>query len=146
VSPGFSQENSPRYVVDSENHTASSLPKDVESEFAKSANHNHLLQGPFCSWSGSSGSGGSYSSSKWAKFDGKGRFVYGSSASFSGDSGSMYNNSPDGAGVYELVGEQIFLRYAEGGCDVAKVYFRAESGMVTEILFAGEVYAPVLCE
>lgn len=141
---GFSQDLSQRYIVDSETGLPSS--KDGQSDTQIPANQPHLLKGSFCSWSGSSSSSGSYSTSKWAKFDGVGRFIYGSSSSYSGNQGSAYNGSPKHGGAYEVRGKYIYLRYNDGGCDVAKVYNRASNGMITEVMFEGTLYAAALCD
>ncbi len=145
-SPALGQDTSGKYVVDSEKSLPFPTPKDTQTNTQNPVNQPHLLKGTLCSWSGSSSSSGSYSSSKWAKFDGIGRFIYGSSSSYSGTPGSMYNNSPDGAGDYEVRGNHIYLRYDDGGCDVAKVYYRQSNGVITEVKFEGTIYAAALCE
>ena len=58
----------------------------------------------------------------------------------------MYNNSRDSAGDYKVKGDHIYLRYDEGGCDVAKVYYRLSNGVITEVMFEGTIYAAALCE
>lgn len=144
--PAQSQDTSGKYIVDSEKRLPFPPSKDNQPNTSIPANQPHLLQGTFCSWSGSSSSSGSYSTSRWAKFDGIGRFVYGSSSSYSGTQGNMYNGSPENTGVYEVRGKYIYLRYDEGGCDVANVYNRASNGVITEVMFEGTIYASVLCE
>jgi hypothetical protein len=105
------------------------------------ASQNHLLQGRFCSFSSSSGGGSSYSSTYWAQFDGRGNFVYGSGAYYSGG-GDLY---ADGRGTYEVQGDTIVLRYPDGSSDRAYVYHRY-GGRITEIKYGSRVYAPQLCE
>ncbi len=109
-------------------------------------NQPQLLRGKLCNWSGSSGGGSSFSSTRWARFDGRGRFVYGSGSSYSGGNGGMYNNGAEGGGTYEVRGDRIILRYDEGGVDVAVVHNRAANGMITEVMFEGRLYAAALCE
>jgi len=120
----------------SPNQTAPGLP----------ANRPELLQGKYCNWSGSSGSGGSFSSTRWAKFDGRGHFIYGSGSSYSGNGGSMYNDGADGGGTYEVRGNRIILHYRDGSSDLASVYNRAANGMITEVMYDGALYATALCE
>ena len=144
--PVQSQDTSGKYVVDSEKRLPFPLSKDNQPNTSIPVNQPHLLQGTFCTWSGSSSSSGSYSTSRWAKFDGIGRFFYGSSSSYSSTQGNMYNGSPENAGVYEVRGKHIYLRYDEGGCDVANIYNRAANGVITEVMFEGTIYASVLCE
>ncbi|MCD6293098.1 MAG: hypothetical protein J7M09_06585 [Deltaproteobacteria bacterium] len=144
--PGLSQETSGRYVVDSEKALLSPSSKETPAKNQVPVNQPHLLKGTFCSWSGSSSSSGSYSSSKWARFDGIGRFLYGSSTSYSGTAGSLHNGSRDSGGDYEVRGDYIYLRYDDGGCDVATVHFRTSNGVITEVMFEGSVYAAALCE
>ena len=109
------------------------------------ADDPQLLQGSFCHWSGSSSSFGSSSTVKWARFDGGGRFVYGRIFTYSGSSGSYENRDPEKGGTYEVKGEMVLLRYDEGGCDVAQVKSRLSEGVITEMLFEGELYSPSLC-
>jgi hypothetical protein len=109
-------------------------------------NQPQLLRGRLCSWSGSSGGGSSFSTTYWARFDGRGRFVYGSESSYSGGNGSMNNGGAEGGGTYEVRGNRIILRYDEGGVDVAAVHNRAADGRITEVMFEGRLYAAALCE
>jgi hypothetical protein len=128
----------------------SALPAAAAGNFVNGAsgppNQPQLLQGTLCSWSGSSGGGSSFSTTRWARFDGRGRFTYGSNSSYSGGNGGMYNGGAEGGGTYEVRGDRILLHYDEGGTDVAYVYNRAGNGMITEVKFEGRVYAAALCE
>lgn len=124
---------------------ASTLPAAGTAP-GRAPNQPQLLRGKLCNWSGSSGGGSSFSSTRWARFDGRGRFVYGSGSSYSGGNGGMYNDGAEGGGIYEVRGNQIILRYDEGGVDVATVHNRAANGMITEVMFEGRLYAAALCE
>ena len=122
------------------------LPPKAAFAGGQPPNQPRLLQGKLCNWSSSSGGGSSFSSTRWARFDGRGRFIYGSGASYSGGNGGMYNNGADGGGTYEVRGNRIILRYDEGGADIAYVHNRAANGMITEVMFEGRLYAAALCE
>jgi len=106
-----------------------------------------FLRGRYCSYSSASGGGGYGSSSRWAEFDGQGNFIYGSTAYSTGSGGQYYSGGgADGGGTYRVQGNQIVLMYKEGGSDVATVYNRRGDGMITEVQFEGQLYAPGLCE
>lgn len=120
---------------------------------------NHLLQGQLCSWSGSSSSGNSYSSTKKAFFDGRGRFGTGSESSFnvtSRDSGgnelgsaSAYGGSDGAGGTYEVtspqVGAPIRVKWDTGEDDVAFVH-HVYGGRITEVKYGKMVFGAGLCE
>ena len=106
---------------------------------------NHLLQGKFCSWSGSSGGGTSYSSNPWAWFDGQGHFRYGTASYYSGG-GDLYANEGGGnSGTYEVHGDTIVLHLSDGSTVRASVHFRHGS-RITEFRYGSALYAPQLCE
>lgn len=107
----------------------------------------YQLRGNFCAWSGSSGGGSGYSRTRWAQFDGQGRFTYGSESSFSGSAGMAYGGSGAGnSGTYRVQGDTIVLMYSDGSSDSARVYNRAGDGTITEVQYDGTLWAPQLCE
>jgi hypothetical protein len=107
---------------------------------------NRLLRGRYCSFSGSSGGGSSFSTTYWAWFDGAGRFRYGSGSYYSGGGDLYGNEGEDGRGTYEVRGDTIMLRYPDGSSDRAYVYNRGAGGAITEIKYGNSVYAAQLCE
>lgn len=106
----------------------------------------YQLRGNFCAWSGSSGGGSGYSRTRWAQFDGQGRFTYGSESSFSGSAGQAYGQSGGNSGTYRVQGDTIVLMYSDGSSDSARVYNRAGDGTITEVQYDGTLWAPQLCE
>lgn len=115
---------------------------------ADSQGSDHLLQGPFCHWSGSSGGGSGYSHSIRAYFDGQGGFQYRSESAFSGGSGQAYGTGSDASnvGAYRVAGDRVYLSFSDGTAGVAFVHNRKADGTITELLYDGDLYAPSLCE
>jgi hypothetical protein len=105
------------------------------------------LKGAYCTYSGSSNAYGSYSSSRWAKFDGNGHFSYGSSSAYSGANGDLHANNGDaeGYGSYEISGNTIILHYSDGSSDSAQVNMRQKNGWITEVYYGTMLYATSLC-
>jgi hypothetical protein len=120
---------------------------------------NALLRGLLCSYSGSSGGGSSYSSTRKAFFDGNGRFATGSESSFSAQYRDSGGNSTGAAGAYGAgdgpggtyqvtgaqVGAPIRIRWDDGSDDLAHVHF-VTGGRITEIKYGSAVYAMGVCE
>lgn len=108
----------------------------------------HFLQGRLCSYSGSSNSSSSYSRTGWAYFDGKGKFTYGSEASFSSGSGLYHSGggNADGGGSYRVIGNQIQLMFSDGSTGLAKVVVQQNNGRITEVMYEGTLYAAGLCQ
>lgn len=131
-----------RLVCARRNQTASG------SVASPAGGENHLLAGWFCSWSGSSNSysGTSYSSSNRAQFDGRGQFSYGGESSFNVQSGMGYGQSGRAVGSYQVRGNQVQLRFADGSSGTATVHHRSGDGRITELMYAGKLYAGGLCE
>ncbi len=116
---------------------------------AQSSGQEWQLQGTLCSYSGSSSSYGSYSSSsttKWAKFDGQGRFTYGSSSSFQSSAGMYSNPGGSQGGRYKVMGNRVKFSYDEGGSDFATINMRQNNGQITELQYGSDLYAASLCE
>ncbi len=108
----------------------------------------YLLNGTFCSYSGSSSSYSSYSSSTKVYFDGKGTFQYKSETSFSSNAGNYNNSGNQGIedGKYDLKGNQIILYFPDGTTGYAQVYFKQDNGSISEIKYDGTIYAKNLCD
>ena len=117
-------------------------------ETSAQGSDNHLLYGPFCHWSGSSGGGSGYSHTIRAFFDGQGRFKYSSESAFSGEAGQAHGTEGDdsSAGAYRVVGDRVFLSFSDGSTEVALVHNRAAGGIITELMYDGDLYAPALCQ
>jgi hypothetical protein len=116
---------------------------------AQTSGQERQLRGTLCSYSGSSSSYGSYSSystTKWAKFDGQGRFTYGSESSFQSSDGIYANPGGSQGGRYKVNGDRVQLFYDEGGSDFATVSMRQNSGQITELKYGGDLYATSLCQ
>lgn len=112
---------------------------------------NYLLQGKYCTYSGSSGSGGSFSSSNWAWFDGSGSFRYGSGSYYTGygdNSGDLYGNERDSRdmGTYTVEGNAITLHLPDGSTTQAQVFERTANGRVTGFQHGKLLYSPTLCD
>jgi hypothetical protein len=107
-----------------------------------------LLKGRLCSYSGSSGSSSSYSRTRWAYFDGRGNFTYGSEASFSSGSGLYHSGggNSDGGGTYRVMGNQIQLVFSDGSRGLARVVMQQNDGRITEVMYEGTLYAVGLCQ
>ncbi|HMX43934.1 MAG TPA: hypothetical protein PKB12_09480 [Elusimicrobiota bacterium] len=111
----------------------------------------YLVQGSFCSYSGSSNYSGSYSSSRKAFFDGRGRFATGGESSFNttlydgGTAGGASSNAGPG-GRYRVQGNKVFLTLSDGTTGVATVNMRQSDGSVSELMYEGTLYAKGLCE
>ena len=108
----------------------------------------YLLNGTFCSYSGSSSSYSSYSSTTKVYFDGKGSFQYKSETSFSSNAGSYSNDGNDGVstGRYDIKGNSIVLYFPDGTTGYADVYFKQDNGSISEIKYDGTIYAKNLCD
>lgn len=120
---------------------------------------DQLLQGQFCSWSGSSGGGSSYSTTQRVFFDGRGHFTTGSESSFgmtSRDAGGnetgsagAYGSGEGAGGTYAVTaarpGSPIRVKWNTGEDDVAHVHF-VSGGRITEIKYGDKVFGAALCE
>ena len=105
------------------------------------------LQGAVCSWSGSSGSYSSYSRTQKIVFDGRGNFQLGSESSFSSDAGIAYGGNQNvKRGTYKVRDTLVVLYFQDGTVNVFQVKIRQNSGMITEMMFNGTLYAKGLCE
>ncbi len=106
------------------------------------------LKGMLCSYSGSSSSysGTSSSSSNRVFFDGKGQFSTRHEGSFSGPSGQFYSGGSKEHGFYRVVGNRIFLVFADGSGAIAKVHMRQNNGRITEANYQGTLFAAGLCQ
>ena len=138
--------------VDAGNVTGTQQDQNVDRQSGqaqqnRSGGQEYQLQGKLCSYSGSSTYSSSYSSTKWAYFDGQGNFQYGSESSFSSDAGSAYSGDNSGnRGTYRVSGDIVTLIYSDGSSDPAKVYMRQNDGRITELKYGEELYATGLCE
>ena len=108
----------------------------------------YQLKGKLCCYSGSSSSSSSYSSTKWAYFDGRGNFQYGSESSFSSDAGIAYGgeNNNENRGTYRVSGNFVHLTYSDGSSDRATIETRLNNGNITVLKYGEELYAKQLCE
>lgn len=109
-----------------------------------------LLQGRFCSWSGSSSSSGSYSTTRRVWFDGQGGFSTRSESSFSVTTADVSglgatSGDPD-AGRYRLAGDKVFLFFGDGSVDWASIHNRGDGGRITELMYNAKVFAGALCD
>jgi len=109
---------------------------------------NSALQGTLCSYSGSSGGGASYASTRRVSFDGRGRFATGSESTFSNNAGLGYGGGSGSGGSYAVtavqVGAPIRVRWDNGEDDQATVHF-VVNGRITEIRYGKQVYGRGLC-
>jgi len=127
----------------------SSGNEQVQGSRETSAQGNdHLLQGSFCHWSGSSGGGSGYSHSIRVYFDGRGRFQYSSESAFNGGTGLAFGTERDASnsGAYRVAGDQLFLSFSDGSTGVPFVHNRKADGTITELMYEGDLYAPALCK
>jgi len=105
------------------------------------------LRGTLCSWSGSSNDYSSYSRTQKVVFDGQGNFQAGSESSFSGDAGIAYSGNPNAQSGTYIIGERtVTLYYQDGSVREFKINMRQDSGMITELMYSGTLYATGLCE
>jgi hypothetical protein len=125
---------------------ASASPHATEPQAAGRGGEEHLLKGRLCNWSGSRSGSSSYSSTRWAQFDGRGRFTYSSEGSFSSAEGLAAGNRPASSGTYRVSGNKIHLTFSDGSSSAATVHFRQTSGAITELMFNGQLYGTALCE
>lgn len=125
---------------------AAAAPGRRSAGSAKPSGSTAQLRGMLCRWSGSSGMSGSYSSSTRVRFDGAGRFTYGTESSFSGSSGSGYGSGPGSGGTYRVSGDSVHLTFSDGSTGTATVNMRQNDGRITELMFNGQLYAAGLCE
>ena len=106
-----------------------------------------FLSGRLCSFAGGSPSASSsYSRTRWAVFDGKGAYQYGSETAFSSGAGMAYGGGARGRGVYRIQGGVIYLIDADGSVDTARVHMRQNDGRITEVMFGRALYAQQLCQ
>jgi hypothetical protein len=112
--------------------------------------NNQALFGKFCYWSGSSSSysGTSSSSTRWAYFDGKGAFSWGSESSFSSQEGIAYGSQGGGEnrGTYSVKEKVVILMFPDGSQSQASITMVQNDGRITELTFEGKLYAKALCE
>ena len=125
---------------------AKAAPDRPTAGGAKSSGSTAQLNGMLCRWSGSSGLSGSYSSSTRVRFDGAGRFSYGTESSFSGSAGSGYGSGPGALGTYRVAGDTVYLTFGDGSTGAARVNMRQNNGRITELMFNGQLYATGLCQ
>ena len=105
------------------------------------------LQGAICSWSGSSSSYSSYSRTQKIVFDGRGNFQLGSESSFSSDAGMAYGGNQNvKRGTYKVRDMLVILYFQDATVNVFQVKTRQNSGMITEMMFNGTLFAKGLCE
>jgi len=105
------------------------------------------LKGSLCSWSGSSSSSSSYSRTQKLVFDGQGNFKFGSESSFSSGAGMAYGDNPNvKSGRYSVGDRTVTLSYQNGDVFEFKINMRQNSGMITELMYNGTLYASGLCE
>jgi hypothetical protein len=105
------------------------------------------LKGALCSWSGSSNSYSSYSRTQKIIFDGQGNFQFGSEGSFSSNSGIAYSGNPNvETGTYSVEESSVTLRFRSGETYQVKINMRQNSGMITELMYNGTLYATELCK
>lgn len=112
-----------------------------------SGGQEYLLSGRLCNYT-SSGSGygsGSSSTSRWAYFDGRGNFSYGSESSFSSRDGLAYGNNPANSGRYRVSGNVVYLQFSDGSTETAQVYNRNRDGSIAELTYGGKLYAKAMC-
>jgi|GEM_PF-4180157 len=134
------------YTVQFRRVSASAKKKAVAPSPPSGSGENYLLRGKFCSYSGSSGGGTSYSSNPWAWFDGRGTFRYGTNSYYSGG-GDLYANEGGGSGgTYEVHGDTIVLHFPDGSTSNAYVHYRIGGGRISEFKYGSALYAPQLCE
>jgi hypothetical protein len=108
---------------------------------------NWQLRGTLCSWSGSSNSSSGYSRTRKLVFDGQGNYQFGSEASFSSGAGIAYGGNPNvETGTYTVGESFVTLRNSSGESYQFKINMRQDSGMITELMFDGTLYATGLCE
>jgi hypothetical protein len=107
---------------------------------------NWQLRGMLCSWSGSSSSSSGYSRTTRVAFDGQGGFRYGSESSFSSGAGQAYGLGGGNHGTYRVSGNKVYLTFSDGGSGVAQVHMKQNSGMITELMYEGTLYASGLCD
>lgn len=117
-----------------------------------------VLQGPICSWSGSSGGGSGYSASAKMTFDGKGAVAWGSEFVASGSFGAGDNtgswgaysgnqNQPTDVGTYVVQGDRVTVRWPDGGTKTCAVHMRQTNGRITELQCDdGKLWGAGLCE
>jgi hypothetical protein len=121
-------------------------PREVEPKATGRGGQEHLLKGRLCSWSGSRSGSSSYSSTWWALFDGRGSFTYGSEGSFSSDAGMAAGSRPASGGTYRVSGKTISFTFQDGSSGTATVHYRQANGMITELMYEGQLYGAALCE
>jgi hypothetical protein len=112
------------------------------------AGNEWQLRGMLCNWGGSSSSTSSYSRSTRVSFDGRGIFRSSSESSFSSGSGSTYSGdrNPANSGTYRVVGNKVSLTFSNGSTGIAQVHMRQSSGVITELMYGGKLYATGLCD
>jgi len=117
-----------------------------EQEKSSPSGNEHLLRGKFYSYSSISTLGGSSAWERWAVFDGKGNFTYGSESSHSINTpdvtGGVYgaDQSADNRGTYRVSGDRIILTFPDGSTDEAEVIERWNDGGIAGFKFQGKTY------
>lgn len=124
----------------------SAAPRVTETKAMDRGGQEHLLRGRLCSWSGSRSGSSSYSSTRWALFDGRGNFTYGSEGSFSSNSGMAAGSRPASGGIYRVSGKTISFTFQDGSSGTATVHYRQANGTITELMYEGQLYGAALCE
>ncbi|MBF0219704.1 MAG: hypothetical protein HQL49_09270 [Gammaproteobacteria bacterium] len=121
--------------------------KDRSATASREQGQVWQLHGDYCSWSGSSSGGSSYSRTQRIHFDGNGRWTMGSESSFSGDAGLAYGGQANQAsGSYQVVGKQIRYVTHSGEAGIAEVNMQQSDGRITELMIDGTLFAPQLCQ
>jgi hypothetical protein len=120
--------------------------REAAPKAAGKGGQEHLLKGRLCSWSGSRSGSSSYSSTRWALFDGRGRFTYGSEGSFSSEAGMAAGSRPASGGTYRVSGKTISFTFQDGSSGTAAVHYRQANGNITELMYEGQLYGAALCE
>lgn len=119
----------------------------AQGRISSDGNLNWQLRGALCSWSGSSNDYSSYSRTQKIVFDGEGNFSFGSEASFSGDAGLAHSGNQGGErGTYQVGPNMVILSFQSGETYQVQIHVRQNSGMITELMHQGTLYAAGLCE
>jgi len=112
------------------------------------------LSGTFCTLSATKNEPGSengYTYSNWARFDGNGRFRYGSKLYYRAEGHQprdLYANERAGrfSGTYTVEKDRIVFRLPDGSTAEAKVYWKTEKGEIRGFQYGKLLYFPELCD
>lgn len=105
------------------------------------------LRGTLCMWAGSSDSNSGYSRTEKISFDGQGNFTYGKESSFSSDAGIAYGSNPNvQRGTYSVEERYVILKFQTGETYKVEINMRQDNGMITELMYNGQLYATALCD